>query len=114
MSRDILGFFQRNVITSSMTKWHDSPIPWVALILCLCLGSLVVSPLLWVVGTSTPIIEGIDLENSSGVDPLETEDDFFLLPAMALTIAGFIFSKFTAINLDFQPAYLPPILPPPK
>jgi hypothetical protein len=56
------------------------------------LGSLAISPLLWVVGTSAPIIEGIDLENSSGFDPLETEDDFFLLPAMALTIAGSIFS----------------------
>jgi hypothetical protein len=74
----------------------------------------VVSPLLWVVGASTPIIHGIDLENSSGLDPLESDDDFFVLPAMALTIAVSIFSKFRKINLAFQSASISPDSPPPR
>ena len=58
-------------------------------------------------------ILGMDLENSNPSDPMEA-DDFFVLPNADLTIAGFISSKFTAINLDFQSAFLPPILPPPR
>jgi hypothetical protein len=76
--------------------------------------SLVVSPLLLVVGTYTPVIQGIDLENSSGVDPLETDDDLFVLPAIAFTIAVSIFSKFRKINLEFQSPFLSPVSPPPK
>jgi hypothetical protein len=74
----------------------------------------VVSPLLWVVSTSTPIIDGIDLENSTGVDLLESDDDFLLLLVGELTIAVSIFSKFRKIILDFQSTFLPPILPPPR
>ena len=73
-----------------------------------------VSPLLWIIGTSTPIIRGIDLENSSSFDSSESEDDFFVVLVGEPTIAVSIFSKFRAINLDFQSASLPPDSPPPR
>lgn len=97
-----------------MIKQHDSRISWVTLILCLCLGSLVVSPLLFIVSTSAPGICGMDLENSSGFGESEFDDDFFVPPATDLTIAGFVFSRFGSKNLDFQSALLLPDSPPPK
>ena len=73
-----------------------------------------VSPLLWVVGISTPIIDGIDLENSSGFDLLESDDDFSVPAVVDLTIAGLIFSRFRSMHLSFQSAFLSPDSPPPK
>jgi len=96
-----------------MNKQHDSRIPWVTLILCVCLANLVILPILLIVGTSVPSIPGMDFGNSNYSDQTEA-DDFFTLPITTLTIAGFIFSKFSAINLDFQSAFLSPDAPPPK
>jgi hypothetical protein len=101
------------MVASSLIKQHRSRIPWVRLIVCFCLGSLVVSPLLFIVGTSAPGIYGIDFDNSSGFDASEF-DDFFVLPVVDLTIAYFAFSRFGSMNFDFQSAFLLPDSPPPK
>jgi hypothetical protein len=77
------------------------------------LYGLIILPILLVIGTVTPDILGMDLENSNPSDPAEA-DDFFILPNADLKIAGFTFSKFTAENLGFQSAVLPPIIPPPR
>jgi hypothetical protein len=97
-----------------MIKWHGSPIPWVTLIHCLCLGILAILPLLWILGASTPIIHGIDIENSSGFDESEFDDDFSIPAVVDLTIAGLIFSRFRSMHLIFQSAFLSPDSPPPK
>ena len=82
--------------------------------LCLCLGSLFILPMLFAVGMSVPNIPVIDLENSSEFDESEFDDDFFVLAVVELKVAASIFSRFRAINLDFQSAFLAPDSPPPK
>jgi hypothetical protein len=78
------------------------------------LGSLAISPLLFIVGTSAPGIYGIDLENSSGFDESEFDDDFSVSAVVNPTIAGLIFSRFSSMHLVFQSAFLSPDSPPPK
>lgn len=102
------------MVASEMIKQYASRISWITLVLYLCLGSLVLLPVLLIVGTSTPSIQAIDLENSSSFDPSEFDDDFFVLLVGELTIAVSIFSKFRGINLDFQSAFLSPDSPPPR
>lgn len=102
------------MVASEMIKQYASRIPWITLVLYLCLGSLVLLPVLLIVGTSTPSIHAIDLENSSSFDSSEFDDDFFVLLVGELTIAVSIFSKFRGINLDFQSAFLSPDSPPPR
>ena len=97
-----------------MIRQPDSRITWVTLILCFCLGNLAVSPLLFIVGTSAPSMYGIDLENSSGLDESEFDDDFSVPAVDDLTIAGLIFSRFKSIRLAFQSAFLSPDSPRPK
>ena len=102
------------MIASSMIKWTGFRIPWVTLLLCLCLGSLAVSPLLFIVGTSVPSIYGIDLETSSGFDESEVDDDFSVPTVVDLTIASLIFSRCRSMHLNFKSAFLSPDSPPPK
>ena len=97
-----------------MTTQHDSRISWVALILCVCLGSLVISPPLLMIGTSGPNIYMIDLENSSGFDESEFDDDFSAPPVAYPSIACFVFSRFSSVSLNFQSPFLSPVSPPPK
>ncbi len=97
-----------------MTKHSDSRNSWVTLILCFCLGSLLVPPLLFIVGASASSVYEIDLENSSGFDESEFGDDFFVPTVVDLTIARLKFSRFRSIHLAFQSAFLPPDSPPPK
>jgi hypothetical protein len=101
-------------IASDMIKQYPARSPWITLILCLCLCSLVISPPLFVAGMSMPDIYGIDFDNSSGFDASEFDDDLSVLPVVDLTIADMIFSRFGSTNLDFQSPFLLPDSPPPK
>jgi hypothetical protein len=101
-------------IAPAMIKQQHSRIPWVTLILCLCLGSLTVLPLVFIVGPSALGIYGIDLENSSSFNESEFDDDFSVPPVVDITTSGLIFSRFRSIHLAFQSAFLSPDSPPPK
>jgi len=97
-----------------MVKQRSSRISLVTLIFCLCLGSLVILPLLYVVGLSLPEISGVDLRNYALLDQVEFDEDFFIVKIMGTIIAGQCFSKSRPMNLDFQTACLSPVSPPPK
>jgi hypothetical protein len=97
-----------------MVKQRSSRIPLVTLIFCLCLGSLVILPLLYVVGLSIPEISGGDLRNYNLLDQVEFDEDFFIVIIMGTIIADQCFSKSRLMNLDFQTACLSPVSPPPK
>ena len=97
-----------------MIKQRSSRNSSVTLILYLCLGSLVILPLLIAVGLSKPEISEIDLRDYHMLDQLEFDEDFIIVTIMGTTIADQRFSKSRLINLDFQTACLSPVSPPPK
>jgi len=97
-----------------MTKQCSSRISLVTLILCLCLGNLVILPFLNVVGLSLPKISEVDLENYKLLDQVEFDEEFFIGTIIGKTIADLFFSKSRPMNLDFQTACLSPVPPPPK
>jgi hypothetical protein len=86
----------------------------VILILCLCLGSLVIQPLLVASGLSVLEISGVDLGNFNLLDHIELDEEFFTGTSVGTTIADIFFSKSRPMNLDFQTACLSPVSPPPK
>jgi hypothetical protein len=86
----------------------------VTLILCLCLGSLVILPMLNVIGLSGSEIYLNDIENYNLLDQVEFDEEFFILTIIGSTLADIYFSKSRLMNLDFQTAYLSPVFPPPK
>jgi hypothetical protein len=97
-----------------MVKQRSSRISLVTLIFCLCLGSLVILPLLYVVGLSLPEISGVDLRNHNLLDQVEFDEDFFIVTNMGTIIADQCYSKSRPKNLAFQTACLSPVSPPPK
>jgi len=97
-----------------MINQRSSRTSLVTLILYLCLGSLVILPLLIAVGLSVPEISEIDLRDYHMLDQLEFDEDFIIVTIMGTTIADQFFSKSRLMNLDFQTACLSPISPPPK
>jgi len=97
-----------------MIMTRSSRISLVTLILCLCLGSLVILPMLNVVGLSVPKIFEVDLENYSLLDQVEFDEEFFIGTIIGKTIADQFLSKSRPMNLDFQTASLSPVSPPPK
>ena len=82
--------------------------------LWLCIGSLIVLPVLSGGSSFAPRFSEIDLENYEPFDPLETDDDLFVLFVTGAIATGLIFSKSQAQALDFQSAFLSPDSPPPK
>ena len=97
-----------------MIKQYRLRISWVTVILSFCLGSLVIAPLLCIIGTPAPSSYGIDLENSSDFDESEFDDDFSVTTVVDLTLTGLISSRFRSMHLAFQSAFLSPDSPPPK
>jgi hypothetical protein len=85
----------------------------VTLILCLCLGSVAILPFIQA-SPSAPGISRIDIENYSLIDHTESDDDFFVISIVGVTIAELSFSKSRLANLGFRPASLSPVSPPPK
>lgn len=96
-----------------MIKQHRSPISLVTLILCLCLGSVVILPFIQVT-PSAPEIFGVGAENYNLFDHTEFDDDFFVVSIVGTTKAELSFSKPRPANLGFQPTSLAPVSPPPK
>ncbi len=97
-----------------MINRRSSRLSLVALILCLCLGSLVILPMLNAAGLSVPEISGVDVGNYNLHDQVEFDDEFFIITINDTTITDLFLSKPRPMNLEFQTAYLPPVSPPPK
>jgi hypothetical protein len=96
-----------------MINHRNSRISLTTLILCLCLGSLVILPFNQV-SPSAPWTSGIDTENSDLSDQPEFDEDFFVVSIVGAAIAELNFSKSRPMNLDFQSTSLSPVSPPPK
>ena len=96
-----------------MINQRNSRISLATLILCLCLGSLVILPFIQV-GPSVPGISGIDAEKHNLFDHTEFDGDFFVMSIVGAAIAEINFSKSRLMNLDFQSTSFPPVFPPPK
>ena len=105
--------FNKTRIASTMINQRNSQISLVTLILCLCLGSLVILPFVQV-GPSAQEISGIDAENYNLFDHVEFDSDFIVKSILGAVIAALNFSKFRHMNLDFQSTSLSPVSPPPK
>ena len=100
-------------IALTMINLRNSRISLATLILCLCLGSLVVSSFVQVSSSATEI-SGIDTENYNLFDYAEFDDDFFVITIVGVAIAELNFSKSRPMNLDSQSTLSPPVFPPPK
>ena len=96
-----------------MINQRNSRISLVTLILCLCLGSLVIFPFIQV-NSSTSEISGIDAENYDLFDHAELDGDFIVMSIVNAEITELNFSKSRPMNLDFQSTSLSPVSPPPK
>jgi hypothetical protein len=96
-----------------MINKRNSRISMATLILCLCLGSLVILPLIQV-SPSAPKIFGVEAENYNLFDHAEFDDDFFVVSIVGTTSTELSFSKPRPANLRFQPTSLLPVSPPPK
>jgi hypothetical protein len=97
-----------------MANLRSLRISLVTLFLCLSLGSLVILPILNVVGPSTLEISEIDTENSNPLEPAESDDDLAVTSIRDLTIAGLFFSKLRNVSPVFHSAFLLAVSPPPK
>jgi hypothetical protein len=78
------------------------------LILCLCLGSLVILPFI-PAGSSR-----VDAESYDPFDHAEPEVDIFVLSIIGAAIAELNYSKSRNMNLDFESTSVSPVFPPPK
>jgi len=86
----------------------------IALILCLCMGSLVALPMGHISGVSDLEIVGIDFENDNLFEYAEEADGEFVINFYGALSDDFVSSKFRSMYLDFQDYLLAPVLPPPK
>jgi hypothetical protein len=96
-----------------MINQHNSRISLATLILCLCLGIVVILPFIQI-SPSAPEISTINAGNYDLFNYAEFDDDFFVISIVGVTIAELSFSKSRPTNLGFQPASLLPVSPPPK
>jgi len=97
-----------------MAKKHRPQVSLSILILCLCLGSLAILPVMNVGGT--PALEVIEVasENSSSIDHAEFDNEFVAATMAGLTFSTVFFSKSRPTNLDFETVRLSTDSPPPK
>ena len=84
------------------------------LILCLCLGGMVILPILNAIDISGLEISEVGSESHNPSTLVEFDDEVFIVTIVAAAIAVLFFSKFRSLNLDFQIVYLAPLFPPPK
>ena len=97
-----------------MAVQRNSKISLAILLICLCLSSLVVIPMINTFSLSAPEISEAGAENNDPSNQAEADEEFLFEAIVGIIIAKLIFSKFGPINLDFQPACLAPVSPPPK
>ena len=94
-----------------MIDKRHSRISLTTLILCLCVGSLVILPFNHI-NPSTPEFSTTDVSNL--FEHTEFDDDFFVVSIVGVTVAELSFSKFRLADLGCLSALLSPVSPPPK
>lgn len=97
-----------------MINGHSFSIFLRNLILCLCLGSLVILPLVNIVETSAPGTFSMHLENHSLFEQAESDEDVLVYSFAGFLLGNLFFSKFKGTNLDFCSAFVAPVFLPPK
>ena len=97
-----------------MSKQRSSPISLTILILCLCLGTLIILPVFSIAGLSMMTISEIDFENSSQIDQADLDDDISIRTMVSATINGLVYLKSRLLNLDIPTSCLSPESPPPE
>ena len=96
-----------------MVKHHRSLISLVALILCLCMGSLVALPMGNIVSVLGLEIYGIEHENENLLENGESDEEFIIKIYGVINDDLLSFNS-RSKNLDFQDFLLAPVSPPPK
>jgi hypothetical protein len=96
-----------------MINQHKSRISIVTLIICLCLGSVVISQFNQI-NPFVPEIFGIEAENFDLFDHTEFDDDLFVILIVGAKITKSNYSKSRTANLGYLSAFLSPVSPPPK
>ena len=97
-----------------MANKLSSRIFLVSLIVCLCLSSLIILPMINVAGLFVPEISEADPETYNLFDQSDFDEEYFIVLVLCVTATGLIFSRSRPMDLDFQSAYLSPDSPPPK
>jgi hypothetical protein len=105
--------FNKTQIVSTMINQRNSRSSFATLILCLCLGSLVVLPFIQT-SPSMPELFGVDAGNYNLFDQAEFDFDLFVISIVGVAIAELYYSKPRPMNLDFESTSLLPVSPPPK
>jgi hypothetical protein len=96
-----------------MINQRNSQISLVTLILCLCLGSLVILPFIQVNPPALEIL-AMDAENYNLFNLVEFDDDDFVISIVGAEVAEINFSKSRPMILGFESMSLSPVSPPPK
>ncbi len=97
-----------------MSKRRSSPISLTTLILCLCLGSLVILPMPNIMGLSMTDVSEINFENYSQFDQTDLDDDISIGTVVSATIDSLAHVIFRSLNLDITTSCLFPESPPPE
>jgi hypothetical protein len=93
---------------------RNSGISLAILVICLCLGSLIVVSTINSVSLSTQEISEPGAEDNSPSFQTEFGEEFLFEVIVGAIIAPLLFSKFGPINLGFQAVSFVPVSPPPK
>lgn len=99
---------------SKMIKLHSSRGFSVVFILCLCLGSLVISSMSGVAGLSVQDVSGGDFTNFTLLDTDESDEEFLIELNADPAITSLFLSKSSSLSLDFEAPDLSPAPPPPN
>jgi hypothetical protein len=84
------------------------------LILCLCLSSLAVLPIVDMVNPPALENSGIDADHNTPLDQAESEGDLAAASIQDALAARLPFSKYKTMLLNFRSASLASVFPPPK
>jgi hypothetical protein len=99
----VVVFFFANENKFGMITKHNSRFPWMTLILCLCLGSLII----------LPVQNAVDLSSLEICEDDFTEDDL-MITLIGRLITDLVSLPFMQMTQDLHLPSLPPVFPPPK
>ena len=84
------------------------------LIICLCLGSLIILPMTNSMGLSIVEIKDIDFENTSQFEQTDLNEDYLVGSFTDPTLAGLLSFRPGSTQLHNPSSSLPPDSPPPE
>ena len=97
-----------------MSKMHRSPTSLTILILCFCLGSLVILPISNIMGLSLTDIPEIGLENYNHFEQVDLDDDISIVTTVSATTDGLVYLKSRLLNSHLLTSCISPEPPPPE